>query len=166
MPTRSTSRGPEGIEHETNGPCRNNSFKKGRPAVDTAGRMPEKGDAFYGQIVDLCLWDSKEWRRRDIWFFKYEVNRKEKFAYPARADRIVLIDIEGARYELNFSKPDYDHKVRLGTPSKLKPWYQKKGFDYQIVNPNDCLYFEYTGHGIDFFVLTEREYRLKHHKSG
>jgi hypothetical protein len=130
--------------------------------IHQAGRantMPSQGDAFRGQINDLSLDDAKGWRRRDIWFFKHELNRGESFGYPSQGDGIVLKDIEGERYELKFSKPDFQHKVCLGTPSKLKSWYQKKGFDYQSVKPTErVVFFEYTGHSNEFIILTEAEY--------
>ncbi len=130
------------------------------------GFMPRKGDIFKGKITDLSNWDKRGkrgWRRRDIWFFKYEINRRERFGYPTRSDRIVLIDTDGNRYELNFSKPEAEHKVCLGTPSKLKPWYQVKGFDYRIVDRNDCwVFFEYSGEVNEFFIFTEREHDLRY----
>jgi hypothetical protein len=138
--------------------------QKGRSGSGRVGPMPKKGDVFRGKINDLCLRDAKGWRRRDIWFFKCEVSRREKCGYPTRFDRILLIDTAGKRYELNFSKPDSVNKICLGTPSKLKPWYQKKGFDYHSVNPDDCVYFEYTGSGNEFCIYTEHEYSLKHNK--
>jgi hypothetical protein len=72
-----------------------------------------------------------------------------------------LIDTDGDRYELNFSKPDLEDKVCLGTPSRLKPWYKKKGFDEHIINPDDRIYFEYTGREIEFNVLTKEEFSTK-----
>ena len=122
------------------------------------GRMPKKGDVFNGKINDLCNLDKSKWRRRDIWFFKHEVNRREIFRYPARHHKIILIDTDGHRYELNFSKPDYEDRVCLGTPSKLKPWYQKKGFDENAVAPYERVYFKYSGVGVEFNILTEQEY--------
>lgn len=87
--------------------------------------MPKKGDVFVGKINDLSQFDAAGWKRRDIWFYKNEINRNEKFDYPARKNTITLIDAEKKRYELNFSKPDLENKVCLGTPSHLKPWYKK-----------------------------------------
>lgn len=125
-------------------------------------RMPKKGDIFEGKINDLCQYDVEGWKRRDISFFKHELTRRDKFGYPTRNDQITLLDTEGNRYEMNFSKPDLDTKVCLGTPSRLKPWYRKKGFDDKVVNPNDKVYFEYTGHGVEFIIFTEHEYRSRH----
>jgi len=135
-----------------------------QPYSDTEESMPEEWDIFKGRVNDLSLDDAQGWRRRDIWFFKHEVNRKEKFGYPNRHDKVVLIDTDGDRYNLNFSKPDLEDRVCLGTPSRLKPWYRKKGFDERTVNPDDRVYFEYTGQGIEFIILTEQEYRLKYNK--
>lgn len=126
--------------------------------------MPEEGDIFKGKVYDLKQDDAQGWRRRDIWFYKHEVNRKEKFGYPTQHHKVVLIDTDGGRYNLNFSKPDNEDWVCLGTPSRLKPWYRKKGFDERTVNPDDRVYFEYTGQGIEFIILTEQEYRLKYNK--
>ena len=128
------------------------------------GSMPRKGDIFEGRINDLRLKkdDADGWKRRDIWFFKHELNRREKFGYPTRNDRIILIDTDGDRYEMNFSKPDLENKVCLGTPSRLKPWYRKKGFNDKVIGPNDKVYFEYTGNRTEFFVLTEQEYNSRH----
>jgi len=142
----------------------NSPNKKRTPYGPPAGSMPRKGDVFQGKINDLSLWDAKGWRRRDIWFFKHEVNRGEKFRYPTHHDRITLIDTHGQRYELNFSKPDFEKKVCLGTPGTLKPWYEKKVFDALSVNPNDKVYFQYTGTGIAFYILTEQEYSSKLNK--
>jgi hypothetical protein len=126
--------------------------------------MPKKGDVFEGKVNDLKLKknDADGWKRRDIWFFKNELNRQEKFGYPTRNDKITLIDTDGDRYELNFSKPDEKNRVCLGRPSKLKPWYRKKGFNDQIISPNDRIYFEYTGQGSEFIILTEQEYNSRH----
>ena len=126
------------------------------------GSMPKKGDIFEGKINDLSQWDAEGWKRRDIWFFKHELNSREKFRYPTRYDRITMIDTDGNRYEMNFSKPDLEDKVCLGTPSRLKPWYRKKGFDDKVINPNDRIYFEYTGQGSEFIILTEQEYNSRH----
>lgn len=142
----------------------NSPSKKGASYMPPAGSMPRKGDVFRGKIIDLRNWDAKGWKRRDISSFKHEVNRGERFRYPTHHDRIILIDTDGDRYELNFSKPDLEKIVCLGTPSRLKPWYQKKGFDAKTVNPNDRVYFEYTGTGIEFYVLTEQEYSSKLNK--
>jgi hypothetical protein len=145
--------------YDSDGQSSNKRIKEGGSIV--AGPIPKKGDIFEGKINDLSLWDAKGWKRRDIWFFKHELNRREKFRYPTRNDRIVLIDTDRYRYELNFSKPDLEDKVCLGTPNRLKPWYRKKGFDDQIIKPDDRIYFEYTGSGIEFYVLTKQEYSTK-----
>jgi hypothetical protein len=130
------------------------------------GSMPQKGDIFKGKINDLYLWDADDgngkWRRRDISFFKRDIHRHEKFGYPTRSDQITLIDTEGNRYEMNFSKPETKERVCLGTPSRLKSWYRKKGFDDKVINPNNRIYFEYTGQGSEFIILTEQEYSSRH----
>jgi hypothetical protein len=120
--------------------------------------MPKKGDVFEGTINDLSLFDASGWRRRDIAFYKNEINRNEKYDYPARKNTITLIDAEKKRYELNFSKPESENRVCLGTPGRLKPWYKKKGFDDTSVKPDGRLFFVYTGRGREFLVLTEAEY--------
>jgi hypothetical protein len=125
----------------------------------TEGSMPKEGDTFKGRVNDLCLDDAQGWRRRDIWFFKHEINSQAKLEYPKPRARIVLIDTDGDRYELNFSKPDLRDRICLGTPSQLKPWYQKKGFNYRGVDPDTRVYFRYTGRGHEFVILTEEEYR-------
>lgn len=129
--------------------------------TDEVGRMPRKGDVFQGKINDLCNYDRYQWRRRDIWFYKSDDNRNEMYDYPTQSDWIALIDTDGNRYELNFSKPETKDKVCLGTPSRLKPWYRIKGFDYHNVARNDFVYFEYTGKGNEFFIFTIDEYRSK-----
>lgn len=63
---------------------------------------------------------------------------------------------------MNFSKPDLETKVCLGTPSRLKPWYRRKGFNDNFINPNDRIYFEYTGKGNEFIILTEQEYKSRY----
>lgn len=126
----------------------------------------KKGDIFEGKINDLRLkkGDADGWKRRDISFFKHELNRREKFGYPTRNDQITLIDTDGNRYEMNFSKPDLEDKVCLGTPSRLKPWYRIKGFDDKVISQNDRIYFEYKGNGTEFIILTEQEYRSRHNR--
>jgi hypothetical protein len=124
--------------------------------------MPQRGDIFEGKINDLSQWDTEGWKRRDISFFKHDLHSREKFGYPTRYSRTTLMDTDGDRYELNFSKPDLEDKVCLGTPGRLKPWYRKKGFDDKVINPNDRIYFEYTGQGSEFIILTEQEYNSRH----
>lgn len=137
----------------------NNLQKKVPSSVPEIGSMPREGDVFVGKINDLSLWDADDWRRRDITFYKHEIRRREKFGYPTRGSRITLIDTDGDRYELNFSKPETEDKVCLGTPSRLKPWYRKKGFDDKVINPNVRIYFVYTVREREFIILTEQEYK-------
>lgn len=146
--------------HDIDGQSGKMRITEGGSAI--TGSMQKKGDIFEGKINDLSQWDAEGWKRRDIWFFKHELNRREKFGYPTRNDRIILIDTDGDRYEMNFSKPDLENKVCLGTPSRLKPWYRKKGFNDKVIGPNDKVYFEYTGNRTEFFVLTEQEYNSRH----
>jgi hypothetical protein len=126
--------------------------------------MPKRGDVFKGKVNDLCMSDASGWRRRDIWFFRKEIGRGQRFTYPAANEQIVLIDTDGVRYDLNFSKPDLDERVCLGTPGKLKPWYQKREFDLKRVNPDEVVYFEYTGESIEFLILTKEEFIKKYNK--
>jgi len=127
----------------------------------------KKGDMFVGEIQDIVNYDSKEWRRRDICFFKATTNNGQKFNYPSMGDVITLIDTSDNRYILNFSKPEDNDKICLGTPKKLKPWYQKKRFsdnDVKTIRKDGCrdkIYFEYSGHDFEFFIFTEDEYRAK-----
>jgi len=120
--------------------------------------MPRKGDIFKGAVIDLRLLDASGWRRRDIHFFKRDLTHRQRFSYPTKNHQITLIDTDGDRYELNFSKPDEGDWVCLGTPGRLKPWYQKKGFDFKSVNPREVVYFEYTGNSKEFLILTKEEY--------
>jgi len=124
------------------------------------GSMPRKGDVFVGKINDLSLRDADGWRRRDITFYKHEIRRREKFEYPTSRCCIKLIDTDRDCYELNFSKPETEDKVCLGSPSRLKPWYRKKGFDDKVVNPKERIYFMCTGREGEFIILTEKEYNL------
>jgi hypothetical protein len=121
--------------------------------------MPRKGDVFRGKVNDLCQEDAAGWRRRDISFLKHELNRGERFGYPTQKDRIVLKAKDGLRFELNFSKPESDERVCLGTPGRLKQWYHNKGFDSKMVNPDDEVFFEYTGISNEFLIFTPDEYR-------
>lgn len=122
--------------------------------------MPKKGDVFVGKINDLSQFDAAGWKRRDISFYKNEINRKEKFDYPAKNNTITLIDAENNRYELNITKPDVEKIVCLGTPSRLKQWYKMKGFDDKRIKYNEkILYFIYTGRAKEFLILTEAEYK-------
>lgn len=130
------------------------------PSGPEIGYMPKRGDIFVGKINDLSLWDATGWLRRDITFYKHELIRGEKFGYPTRCSRITLIDTDRERYELNFSKPETEDKVCLGTPSRLKPWYRKKRFDDKVINPNERIYFVYTGREREFIILTGQEYNL------
>jgi hypothetical protein len=120
--------------------------------------MPRMGDVFQGKIYGLSNVDNKGWRRRDIRFYKHELIRRESFGYPTPGDKITLIDTGGQRYDLNFSNPNSEKMVCLGTPSRLKPWYKKMKFDASNVGPSDKVYFKYTGVGVEFHILTEQEY--------
>jgi len=130
----------------------------------------KKGDTFIGKIQDLSECDVKDWKRRDIWFYKTTINNGQKFDYPSPKDGITLIDTSGNRYNLKFSNPKDDDKICLGTPGNLKPWYQKKGFsdsDVKTISKDgyrDKIYFEYTGHEFEFLIFTEDEYRSKKDK--
>jgi hypothetical protein len=141
--------------------CFDNIKKKEPLSVPEIGSMPREGDVFVGKINDLSLWDADSWRRRDITFYKHERRRRQKFAYPIRGSRITLTDTDGVHYKLNFSKPETENKVCLGTPSRLKLWYRKKGFDDKVINPNEKIYFVYTGREREFIVLTEEEYNSR-----
>jgi hypothetical protein len=132
------------------------------------GNMPNKGDLFNGEINDLFLIDGKNWRRRDIWFYKKELIDNRGYDYPQRQFVIVLLDTEGNQYECRFSKPDNEKRVCLGTPGKLKKWYQKKGYSDDHVPTimrdgyKDKVFFEYTGDNNKFIILTEKEFKSKH----
>jgi len=119
--------------------------------------MPNKGDIYKGKVNDLCLYDVTGWRRRDIWFYKHNVNSNRRSAYPALRDTITLIDTDGHDYELSFTKPDFDHCICLGKPGKIKAWYQRKGFDEKQVDPDTWIFFQYTGMRNKFLILTENE---------
>jgi len=123
--------------------------------------MPKHDDVFEGKINDLCNYDSSSWRRRDITFIKREIKNGVKYAYPTRRKQIVLIDSAGVRYKLNITKPETDQAVCIGTPSRLKSWYLKKGFEYSSINANNKIFFMYTGHGVEFLILTMGEYLSK-----
>ncbi len=139
-----------------------NESSRSIPEIYTLGAMPRKRDFFKGQINDLSLSDKDGWRRRDIWFFKHNINDGEIFDYPKGGVEIVLIDTDNERYELRFSKPDLEKKVCLGTPSKLKPWYKKKKYsDHGVDKENQHVYFQFTGHRKEFIILTEREYNSR-----
>jgi len=148
--------------YDLNGKKKVQSSDKESDTNGSADYMPRTGDTFEGKIINLKLKkaDADGWKRRDISFFKHDEKRGENFKYPTQHDQIILIDTDGDKYELNFSKPESEKTVCLGTPSRLKPWYRKKRFDDQVIGTNDRLYFEYTGNGIEFFVFTEDEYRL------
>lgn len=123
--------------------------------------MPNPGDIFKGRINDLCQYDVEAWRRRDIWFHKNAINAPGHFD-PAPGSEIALVDTEGNRYSPRFSKPDEITKICLGYPSKLKPWYQEKGFNYSEVTPDEkIVFFEYTGRANEFLIFTEGEYNAR-----
>ena len=124
--------------------------------------MPRKGDIFRGRVINLGKWDSSGWRCREIHFLRHDINRKQLFSYPRKGNQIVLIDTNQTRYELNFSKPENSFIVCLGTVSRLKPWYQKKGFEFDKVIPGKEVYFEYTGYTNEFLLFTAEEYRRKY----
>jgi hypothetical protein len=129
--------------------------------------MPRRGDKFIGEIQDLCNYDIKDWRRRDIWFLKRTVNSNVIYNYPSVGDTITIIDTDKKHYNLRFTKPEDNEKICLGTPSKLKPWYQKKGFSNSLVKTmeengyRDKIYFEYTGNDEDFYIYTEKEFKKR-----
>jgi hypothetical protein len=129
------------------------------------GTMPRKGDVFKGKVNDLCLQDKSEWRRRDISFIKCDLTEGKRFAYPAPHTKIVLVDTDGVRYDLNVTEPHSDDKVCIGTPGRLKPWYQKKGFLFKRVNPDEIVYFEYMGRSNEFLIFTEEEYDRRFDKA-
>jgi len=68
-------------------PSRNESSQ---PHSYAEGSMPREGDMFKGKVNDLCHPPVKGWGSRDIWFFKHDVTRGEKFVYPIWGDNIVL----------------------------------------------------------------------------
>lgn len=130
--------------------------------INDLSRMPKKDDIFKGEVNDLCQYDKAGWRRRDIIFYKTEIQRQQKYNYPERGDYIELIDTTGGEYRCRFSKPEDESKVCLGTPGELKRWYQKKGFTDEIktIKRNgrrDKIYFKYSGEGLKFLILTEEE---------
>lgn len=127
-------------------------------AHNPAKRMPNKGDIFKGKVNDLVLYDKPtNWRRRDISFYKHDINFGRRFEYPSRYDKIRLVDTAGNQYELNVTKPDNDYAVCLGTPGRLKAWYQLKGFDDQRIDPDTWVFFQYAGVGNEFLILTQNE---------
>ena len=152
----------ERISHEVIGLSHTNLIRKKESVI--ADSMPKEGDIFKGKVNDLRHPPIKGWGYRDISFFKHELIGGEKFGYPMQGEKIVLIDTEGVRYELNCTKPDLVDKVCLGTPTRLKPWYQKKGFDDLTVDPGTWVYFRYTGHGNEFYIFTEEEYRSNYYE--
>lgn len=131
------------------------------PLQPPSEAMPRKGDVFKGKVNDLCLEDKSDWRRRDITFVKHDLTDGRRFAYPTPNTNIILIDTDGVRYDLNVTEPHSDDKVCLGTPGRLKPWYQKKGFPFNSVNADEIVYFEYTGNSNEFLIFTEDEYGRK-----
>lgn len=126
-----------------------------QPHSCAEGSMPQEGDIFRGTVHNKSQYDKEGWRSREISFLKHEISHGRKYAYPTQGDGIVLIDTDGDRYELNFSKPEREHRVCLGTPGQLKPWYQKN----RRIGPRAWIYFRYTGQGKEFSILTEEEYR-------
>lgn len=141
-------------------------FDKETNMTRLPGAMPKQGDIFEGKINDLSNYDSRGWRRRDITFIKNEIKNGKKYEYPSRRNQITLVDSAGARYTLNITKPETDHSVCIGTPSKLKPWYFKKGFNHGSINTNDKIYFVYTGQGLEFYIFTADEYLSKKGDTG
>jgi hypothetical protein len=144
------------------GPTENGGRPTDPPQQPPSEAMPRRGDVFKGKVNDLSLWDASGWRKRDISFFKHELTRGQRFSYPSQNDRIVLKDTDNSRYELNFSKPESDDKVCLGTPGRLKPWYQKKGFAFKTVHSDEIVYFEYSGNSNEFLIFTKDEYNKKY----
>ena len=132
------------------------------------GNMPNKGDLFKGEIQDLSNSDSAKWRRRDIWFYKSELRSNQRYDYPRSQFVIVLLDTKGNQYECSLSKPDNEKSVCVGTPGKLKKWYQRKEYSDEHVptimrdDYRDKVFFEYTGDSNKFIILTEEEFRLEH----
>jgi len=127
-------------------------------------KMPDKNCVFKGVINDLSNYDKDNWHRRDISFIKCAVDSGKTFDYPVAGDKINLIDTDNDKYCLHVSKPDSQKLVCVGTPSRLKPWYEKKGFSKETLGPDRILYFVYSGHGNEFLILTEEEYKSKIHK--
>jgi len=130
-------------------------------------RMPHRGDIFRGAINDLTQSDSTGWRRRDITFYRTEINAGQTYGYPRQGDSIVLIGISGESYSCRFSKPETQDRICLGTPASLKPWYRKNGYNDQHVNQvrrdgyQDHVYFEYIGEGSRFYIYPAKDYKGK-----
>jgi len=130
-------------------------------------KMPDSGDFFMGEINDLVQYAADGWRRRDIIFYKSELKSKRKYSYPQGGDYIILVDIEGNRYQCNFSKPENEENVCLGTPGNLKKWYKRKKFSDTHISTvrgdgyRDKVFLGYTGCGYEFSILTKKEFRSK-----
>jgi hypothetical protein len=124
-----------------------------KPAI---GR-PSKGSVFMGKVNDLAQYDTGGWRRRDISLYKSDIITRCRSAYPSHGHTILLIDTAGNRYDINVTKPDNDYKVCLGSPGRLKAWYQLKGFDEDRVAPDTCVFVQYTGVENKFLILTQNE---------
>lgn len=129
--------------------------------------MPHKGDIFRGVISDLCQSDSTGWRRREIIFYRTTINGGRIYCYPRRGDSTVLIGTSDESYSCKFSKPETRDSICLGTPTSLKPWYRRNGYNDLHVNQmrrdghQDHVYFEYIGEGSRFRIYTEKDYTGK-----
>jgi hypothetical protein len=76
--------------------------------------------------------------------------------------------MNNCKYGCNFTKPDNNKYVCLGTPKNLKPWYLKERYSKVHVNQlringyRNKVYFEYAGEDNKFLIYTEKEFKAKY----
>jgi len=127
--------------------------KERRPTIpiDLPALNLIKGSYFEGKINDERNKDKEGWQRRSIGV-PYDKSR----GYPEVRDTITMIDINGNKYESEFTKSLIPNTVCLGKSSRLKGWYTTH-YPYEKVE-NDDVYFELTGIGREFRIYTSKEW--------
>ena len=104
---------------------------------------------FKGTITDERNQDKEGWLRRSIGVPK-------SGAYPQPGDSITIIDIDGDKYQLRFTKSRNRVKVCLGQPGILKKWYTKH-YPGNVV-ANDNVYFVFNGRDHEYLIYTSEEW--------
>ena len=104
---------------------------------------------FKGTITDERNQDKEGWLRRSIGVPK-------SGAYPQPGDSITIIDIDGDKYQLRFTKSRNRVKVCLGQPGILKNWYTKH-YSGNVV-ANDNVYFVFNGCDHEYLIYSSEEW--------
>ncbi|MDD5323359.1 MAG: hypothetical protein PHD43_22655 [Methylococcales bacterium] len=109
-----------------------------------------------GTITDERNKDKEEWQRRSIGVPKTE-------SYPQPGDDITVIDTDGNKYYLKFTKSRNRKNVCLGQPSILKNWHINH-YPRNVVEADD-VYFAFTGRDHEYKIYTSKEWARESRKA-